>query len=93
MRRKTSIGVVGRIRASTGEKCGGVAAREERNNLDASSRSMSAKRMTMKRRILAKRLGRKLNRISMLGVNVVKNWDIVLISVIGILILRLKVLI
>ena len=47
----------------------------------------------MKRRILAKRLGRKLNRISMLGVNVVKNWDIVLISVIGILILRLKVLI
>ena len=73
MRKRTLIGVAGHIRASMGEKCGGVVVKEERSNLDASSPSMSAKRMMMKRKTQVKRLFKKLNKINMSDVNVVRS--------------------
>jgi hypothetical protein len=49
MRKKTSTGVAERIEVSTEERCGGAAVRGEKTNLAASSRSMRAKTMRMRR--------------------------------------------
>lgn len=48
-RKRTSTGVAGPISLTTEAKCGGAAVSKERTNLVANSRSMNAKKTTMKK--------------------------------------------
>ena len=49
MRKRTSIGVAGAIRAHMEEKCGGAAESKVKTNLVANFQSTSAKKTTMKK--------------------------------------------